>query len=91
MESSKTVQIRSLDNTGDSVLAEFDPKQKESVEVAQDKLTEFLASCVGKFGNEKPPVWAKRAGDEEYTQIEPTAKNIAEVEEILVHRPVVGG
>ena len=88
----KTVQIRSLDHTGDSVLAEFDPQQEDQIQVAQDKLTEFLNGCVKKFGGEQPPVWGKRIGAENYSQIDPSNKNdIAQTEEILVHQRLVGG
>ena len=88
----KTVQIRSLDHTGDSVLAEFDPQQQDAVKVAQDKLTAFLSDCVSKHGGESPPVWAKRSGEDKYKPIDPkNSDDIAQAEEILVHQRVVGG
>lgn len=45
---------------GDEVIATFDPRNVESLQVAQARLTRFLEDCVKQFGT-KPPVWGRHA------------------------------
>lgn len=83
-----TAKIVKCDHSGDSVLAEFDTENAQSVSVAQDALTNFLSDCVEQYG-EAPPVWGKRIGESDFGKFDP--KNMRSFEEILVHAPIVGG
>lgn len=75
---------------GDETLAVFEPGNETSCQVAQDKLTEFLAACVTKFGSE-PPVWAKRFGKAEFDRFNPKSDRVAQVDEVFLQYPLVGG
>jgi len=87
----KKSQIHVMDHTGHSTIAEFDATSKYEVEVAQSKLTKFLEKCVKTHGA-TPPVWAKRFGEQEFTQLdEPKASNLKDVEEVVLQFPLVGG
>ena len=72
---------------GDEVIATFDPRNAESLQVAQARLTRFLEDCVKQFGT-KPPVWARRCGQ---TQFEPFQGDLTQAEEVLLQPPLVGG
>lgn len=80
-------QIRLMDHTGDSQVAEYDPTVESEVKVAQDKLTAFLESCLRQF-NYAPPVWSRRNGE---TDFEEHDGLLADKAEVLVHPPLVGG
>lgn len=83
-------KIRKCDHTGDSQLATFDTEQPETVEVAQEALTDFLNDCVERYGI-KPPVWARRAGQKDFDQFNPESDSILEHDELIVQFPMVGG
>ena len=82
-------KIRKLDHTGDSVLAEFNTEQADTVKIAQDKLTAFLDSCVKQFGKQ-PPVWHKRMGEKEFSPMDQIVLD-EHTEEVLVQYPIAGG
>ena len=84
------VKIRKCDHTGDSVLATYDPANAAEVKVAQSELTAFLNKCVEQH-SAAPPVWAKRAGAAEFSEIDGSVDSLKEATEVLVHPMVVGG
>jgi len=83
-------KIRRMDHTGDSVIAEYDPEVKESVEVAQDALTRFLEDSVARFGV-SPPVWGRRLGEQEFDMLDKGNLDLAHVEEVVLQYPLAGG
>jgi hypothetical protein len=84
-----TIQIEFLDHSGHTTL------HAESVEVAQEKLTQFLNDCVRKYGHE-PPVWARRAGEREGDEMgqlaNPRHADLESVTQIVCQpSPLIGG
>ena len=84
------IKIRRADHTGDSCLAVVDPSEHTSVEVGQSELTAFLNECVQHFGKQ-PPVWAKRLNETEYRTLDLKREGFNQVEDVLVHYPLIGG
>lgn len=85
------VKIRLTDHTGDSVYHEYETEDAKSVEVAQDRLSDFLNDCVSRFGTE-PPVWARRVGEKDFDQLpRDRFSDLALVDEVIVQPPFVGG
>lgn len=80
-------KIRLLNHTGDQEIAQYDPADATSVQVAQEELTKFLEECVRTRGSE-PPVWGRRSGQKEF---EPMESNLSEYEEVLLQYPLAGG
>lgn len=81
--------VRRMDQSGDSIIATYDPVIPSTCEVAQQELTDFLNDCVKRHGKH-PPVWARRAG-EEFRPFNPKKDLIGDVEEVLTGYPLVGG
>lgn len=81
-------KITKCDHSGDSVIAEFDTDVDESVDIAQEALTEFLDDCVKKYG-EAPPVWGRRINEDKFGEFD--ADNLNAFAEVLIHPPIVGG
>jgi len=82
-------QIRRMDHTGDSLVAEWDTEVEEEVKVAQDELTKFLDSCVKEYGSE-PPVWVRRIGQKEY-DMGGRDLDLSTVEEVIFQPMIRGG
>ncbi len=84
-------KIQRMDGSGDNTIATYDPEVAESVTVAQDELTAFLDKCVTDHG-EAPPVWARRiAGSGDFDLFDPNTDDLTNVEEVVIHQPLVGG
>jgi len=80
-----------MDGTGHTVIAEYEPTVETSVSVADKALADFLADCVKTHGNE-PPVWARRVmGTGDFDLFDPNADNLVNVEEVVIHQPLIGG
>jgi len=84
------VKIRKCDHTGDSNLAVYDTEKPETVQVAQEALTNFLADCNKQFGM-TPPVWARRVGERDFDQFDPARDALLDKDELIVQFPMVGG
>ena len=80
-------QIRLANHKGDEVIATYDPAKPESIELAQQKLTAFLEECVQRY-NTQPPVWARRVGAIDFDVFE---GDLAQVDEVMLQYPLVGG
>ena len=83
-------KIRKCDSTGDSVIAQYDTEQANTLEVAQDELTKFLDECVKQYGA-KPPVWARRGGTSEFLPFKVGKDSLAEMDEVLCQPLLRGG
>lgn len=85
----RKITIRKCDFTGDTAV-DFDLDTAGQVELAQDKLTAFLTECVKQYGS-KPPVWGRRLGQHDFDPFKVDTDNIEEVDQIVIHAPLVGG
>jgi len=83
-------RIQKMDVTGDSTVATYDPEVATSVVIAQNALTAFLDECVKNHGSE-PPVWGRRLGHDSYDLFDPKSDDLTNVEEVVIHQPLVGG
>lgn len=85
-------KIRLCDGTGDSTVATFDPAIEETIQVAQDELTKFMEDCIAKYGDRGVlPVWGRRLGEQNFSPFDPKNDDLRQVEEVVLHRPLVGG
>ena len=94
--------IRMQNHRGDEIVAEFNPADVKTCQVAQDKLTAFLDKCIKDYGSE-PPVYAKRIGETDWTPFHVVDRplrrqqevlgtdQLQSVDEVLLHMPLVGG
>ena len=89
----KGIKIRRADHTGDSCLATIDVEADNAVEVTWAELDNFMDECIKQFGH-SPKIWAGRRTDGK-TDLDwgKLLRNdpIDNVEEVLVHYPLVGG
>ncbi len=88
------IKIRRADRTGDSTLAVVDPSSTESIQVGVEELEKFIGDCVSEFGM-PAPVFAGRfkTGQDELSwgPFDVGVDDITDVEDVMVHEPLVGG
>jgi len=78
-----------MNHDGDSVIAQFDSEDAESVQIAQKKLTAFLKECVEHYGAE-PPVWGRRSGAKGIDMLDKPLSDLGAFEEVICHAPLAG-
>ena len=90
----KGIKIRVADRTGDSCLAVVDPTDTESVSVGVKELADFIDRCTAEFG-QPAPVFAGRmvaeTGELTWSPFEVGVDDLAQVDDVMIQQPLVGG
>lgn len=81
------VLIRKADHTGDTIIADYDTENAESVQIAEESLNAFFDNCIAKYGK-KPTFWAKQIGHKNFT---PWSGDLLKVEDVVLFNPLCGG
>lgn len=86
----KKTEIRVMDHTGDTCIADFDPAVAESVTVAAEAFDKFMSECIATHG-EAPTVFARRTDAVELTPFDLASDDLRQMEQVVIHQPLIGG